>query len=107
MITIKNYGQISLQTAQDIATMVDIHDRPGQSARFQSVLRKEIVTALGVTDTRAALNVARTAASVLTKMRIRERPDWIRRGRRFQPMKAEHLAGAVPDGHRKPRASAA
>lgn len=75
-LTIKGYGEMSTETALDIAAMIDVHDRPGQSLRLRAELQREITTALATTQQKA-LESSRTAAMVLNKLGIRPRSPWI------------------------------
>lgn len=69
---------LSVETARRVAAMIDVHDKPGQSARFRTTLRAEIAAELGGMNPNRALNTARTVARVLELLGLRERPGHVR-----------------------------
>lgn len=99
---IKGYGEMTMQTAVDVAAAVDVHDRPDQAPRLRAELQREIVTALGIHANRA-LDTARRAASVLDKLNVRERPKWVRSRETERPSAGASVAAL----RSKPRASVA
>lgn len=79
---------MTVDTALEVAKMIDVHDRPGQAEWLRAELRQEIDAALGISQQRA-MDVSRTAARVLHKLKIRVRSDWVshpaRTARRNEP----------------------